>query len=104
MMPCVGCVRKTERLWLMSCVGVVFYSKQEYLKKHNGMLRAIYCQLLQKLGFEGLLQWYKDGYVEKVKENNSCKLYWDFQFETDRVVESTRPDIAIIRKECKKLL
>ena len=63
------------------------------------MLRAIYCHLLQKLGFEeGLLQWYKDDYIEKVKENNRCKLYWDFQFETDRPIEGSRPDIVIIMK------
>jgi len=28
------------------------------------------CYLLQKFGFEGLLQWYKEDYVEKIKENN----------------------------------
>ena len=43
------------------------------------------CYLLQKFGFEGLLQWYKEDYVEKIKENNRWKLYWDFQFEADRV-------------------
>ena len=74
----------------------------EHLERHNGTLRAVYCYLLHQLGFEdGLLQWYKEDYFEKVKENNSCKLFWDFQFETDRVVKGTRPDIVVIMKECK---
>ena len=39
------------------------------------MMRVIYCYLLQKLGFiEELLEWYRSDYVEKFKENDTCKL------------------------------
>ena len=63
-----------------------------------------YQELINTFFASSLLPWYTEEYVEKVKENNKCKLFWDFQFETDRVVESTRPDIVVIMKECKELI
>ena len=60
--------------------------KTEYFKRHDGMMlfiRVIYCYLLQKLGFvEELVEWYRSDYIEKFKENDICKLYWDFVFDT----------------------
>ena len=48
----------------------------EYFKRHDGVMHVIYRYLLQKLGFvEELLEWYRSDYVEKFKENHSCKLY-----------------------------
>ena len=101
---CRVCKKDRETVAHIMC-GCSVLLQTEYLKRHNGMLRAVYCHLLQQLGFEeGLLPWYTEEYVEKVKENNKCTLFWDFQFETDRVVESTRPDIVVIMKECKELI
>ena len=72
----------------------------EYFKRHDAMMRVIYCYSLQKLGFrEELLEWYRNDYVEKFKENDNCKLYWDFTFDTERSVEYNRPDIVVILKE-----
>ena len=48
------------------------------------MMRVIYCYLLHKLGFvEELVEWYRSDYAEKFKENDTCKLYWDFAFDTE---------------------
>ena len=69
------------------------------------MMRVIYCYLLQKLGFvEELVEWYRSDYVEKFKENDTCKLYWDFAFDTERSVEYKRPDIVVILKETKEMI
>ena len=43
-------------------------------------------------------------YVEKFKENDTCKLYWDFAFDTERSVEYNRPDIVVILKETKEMI
>ena len=100
---CGVCKKDKETVAHIVC-GCNVLLQTGYLKRHHRILRAVYCHLLQQLGFEdGLLQWYKEDYVEQVKENNSCKLFWDFQFETDRVVKGTRPDIVIVMKECKEL-
>ena len=98
------CKKDRETVSHIMC-GCSVLLQTEYPKRHNGILRAVSCHLLPQFGFEdGLLQWYKEDHVEAVKKNNSCKLFWDFQLETDRVVEGTRPDIVIIMKECKELI
>ena len=63
------------------------------------MMRVIYCYLLQKLGFvEKLVEWYRSDYVEKFKETDTCKLYWDFAFDTER------SDIVVILEETKEMI
>ena len=79
--------------------------KTEYFRGHDAMMRLIYCYLLQKLGFvEELVEWYRSDYVEKFKENDTCKLYWDAVFDTERSVEYNRPDIVVILKETKEMI
>ena len=80
-------------------------TENQLLIRHDAMMRVIYCYLLQKLGFiEELLEWYRSDYVEKFKENDTCKLYWDFAFDTERSVEYNRPDIVVILKETKEMI
>ena len=31
-------------------------------------------------------------------ENYSCKMLWDFTIQTDHIIETKRPDMAIIGK------
>ena len=79
--------------------------KTEYFKRRDGMMRVIYCYLLQKLGFvEEVVEWNRNDYVEKFKENDTYKLYWDFVFDTERSVEYNRPDIVVILKETKEMI
>ena len=69
------------------------------------MMQVIYCYLLEKLGFvEELVEWYRSDYVERFKENDTCKLRWDFAFDTERSVEYNRPDIVVILKETKEMI
>ena len=79
--------------------------KTEYFKRLDAVMQVIYCYLSQKLGFvEELVKWYRSDYVGKFKENNTCKLYWDFAFDMKRSVEYNRPDIAVILKETKEMI
>ena len=79
--------------------------KTEYFKRRDGMMRVIYCYLLQKLGFvEEVVEWNRNDYVEKFKENDTYKLYWAFVFDTERSVEYNRPDIVAILKETKEMI
>ena len=73
--------------------------KTEYSKRHDGMMRVIYCYSLQKLGFvEELLEWYRSDYIEKFKDNDTCKLYWE------RLAEYNRQDIVVILKEMEEII
>ena len=69
------------------------------------MMRVIYCYLLQKLGFvKELLEKHGSDYVEKFTENDICRLYWDFVFDTKRLVEYNRPNVVVILKETTKMI
>jgi Uma2 family endonuclease len=37
-----------------------------------------------------------------VTENDKVKLLWDFDIQTDRVIQARRPDIVVVEKENKK--
>ena len=101
---CKVCKEDRESVAHIMC-GCRVLLKTEYFKRHDAMMRVIYCYLLQKLGFiEELLEWYRSDYVEKFKENDTSKLYWDFAFDTERSVEYNRPDIVVILKETKEMI
>ena len=66
--------------------------KSEYFKRHDGMVRVIYSNLLVKYGFETELNpWYRDKHVKSVKENDFCKLFWNFEFQTQFSTSYPRP-------------
>ena len=69
------------------------------------MMRVIYCKLLAMYGFETELKpWFRDDYVEKSKENEFYKLFWDLEFQTDSSVKYNKPDIVVMEKITKQIL
>ena len=46
-------------------------------------------------------KWYKH-VPEKVEETDRVKILWDFNIQTDHVVEHRRPDIVVLDKEEKR--
>ena len=68
-------------------------------------MRVIYSKLLVMYGFETELKpWFRDDYVEKIKENEFCKLFWDFQFQTDSFVKYNKPDMVVMENITKQIL
>ena len=48
-------------------------------------------------------RWYEHQ-PDTVTENDRCKLLWDFDVQTDHVIQARRPDVIVIdkeKKECK---
>ena len=45
-------------------------------------------------------KWYEHQ-PEAVQENERCKILWDFNIQTDHVIEARRPDMIVIDKETK---
>ena len=35
-------------------------------------------------------------------ENGKCKILWDMTIQGDHVIEGTRPDIVVVKKESNK--
>ena len=63
----------------------------EYKRRHDWLGRKIHCEVCRKIGFDGNEKWYKHE-SEKVVENDSWKIVWDFAIQTDYVIEARRPD------------
>ena len=42
--------------------------------------------------------------LKSLKKSDTYKLYWDFAFDTERLVEYNRPDIVVILKETKEMI
>ena len=63
----------------------------------------IHWEVCIKIGFDVNENWYKHE-TDKVVENDSQKILWDFTIQTDHIIEARRPDMVIIDKiknECK---
>ena len=76
-----------------------------YLKRHNSVAKIIHLKLAKKFNLietNTKLKWYN--YTpEKVLENESYKLLWDFQINTDRTIIASKPDIIFHDKNANKL-
>ena len=77
--------------------------QREYKRRHDWVGRKRHWEVCRKSGFDVNEKWYKHE-PEKVVENDSSKILWDFTIQTDHVIEARRPDMVIIDKtknECK---
>ena len=88
-----------------SLCGCPVLLRTKYYARHNAVMCVIYSKLLVMYGFETELKpWLRDDYVEKIKENEFCKLFWDFEFQTDSFVKYNKLDIAVMEKIRKHIL
>ena len=79
--------------------------RTQYYARHDAVMRVIYSKLLVMYGFEtDLKPWFRDEYVEKIEENEFCKLFWDFEFQTDSFVKYNKPEIVVMEKITKQTL
>ena len=56
--------------------------------------------MCRKNGIEVKPKWYEHQ-QEAVQENERYKISWDFNIQTDHVIEARRPDMIVIDKETK---
>ena len=76
-----------------------------YLKRHNSVAKIIHVEVAKKFNLvevKETLKWYNDT-PEKVLENASSKLLWDFQINTDHTIIASKPDIIFQDKKANKL-
>ena len=59
-------------------------AQREYKRRHDCVGRKIH--------------WYEHQ-PDTVAENDSCKLLWDFNVQTDHIIHARRPDVILIDKE-----
>ena len=72
-------------------------AQREYKRRHDWVGRKTHWEVCRKIGLDVNEKWYKPE-PEKVVENDSWKILWDFTIQTDHVIEARRPDMVIIDK------
>ena len=77
-------------------------AKNEYKARHDWVGRVIHWKMCRKFQFDQTNKWYMHNPAPFL-ENDSHKLLWDFNIQTDLLIPARRPDLIIIKKKriCK---
>ena len=61
-------------------------AQKEYKQRHDNVARIAHLDLCQKFGLVGEVKWYSHK-PASVFENDSVKILWDFNIQTDHVIQ-----------------
>ena len=76
---------------------------KEYKTRHNWVGKVIHWEVCKKFKFDHTNKWYMHN-PAPVQENDTHKLLWDFDIQTDHLISTGRPDLKIINKKKKENL
>ena len=80
-------------------------AQKEYKARHDWVGKVIHWEMCRKFQFDHTIKWYMHN-PAPVLENDSHKLLWDFNIQTDHLIPARRPDLIIINKRkriCKNV-
>ena len=83
-----------------SYVIIITIMKKEYKTKHNWVGNVIHREMCKKFKFDHTNKWYMHK-PAPVPENDTHKLLWDFDIQTDHRISFRRPDLIIINKKMR---
>ena len=72
-----------------------------YKTRHDWVGKVIHWEMCKKLKFDHMNKWYKHN-PAVFQENDTHKLLWDFDIQTDHLISTRRPDLIIINNNNKK--
>ena len=72
-------------------------AQKEYKARHDWVGKVIHWEMCRKFQFDHTNKWYMHN-PAPVLENDSHKLLWDFNIQTDHLIPARRPDLIIINK------
>ena len=75
-------------------------AQREYNTRHDWMGKVIYWEMCKKFEFDHMNKWYMHN-PESVLENDTHKLLWDFDIQTDHLISARSQDLIIINKKKK---
>ena len=75
--------------------------QKEYKARHDWLGKVIHWEMCKKSKFDHANKWYMHN-PAPVLENDTHKLLWDFDIQTDHLISARRPDLIIINKKKKK--
>ena len=76
-------------------------AQKAYKARHDWVGKVIQWEMCKKLKFDHANKWYMRN-PTPVLENDTDKLLWDFNIQTDHLISARRPDLIIINKKKKK--
>jgi hypothetical protein len=75
-------------------------AEKAYKKRHDKVATTLHWEMCKTNGLEHEPKWYQHQ-PQKVVENEKVKILWDWNVQTDKVIEHRRPDIILVNKEEK---
>ena len=75
-------------------------TQKEYKARHEWVGQVIHGEMCKKFQFDHTNRWYMHN-PAPVLENDTHKLLWDFNIQTDHLILARRPNLIIINKKKK---
>ena len=75
---------------------------KECKARHVWVGKVIHWEMCKKFKFDHANKWYMHN-PASVLENDTHKVLWDFDIQTDHLISATRPDLIIINKKKKEM-
>ena len=75
--------------------------QKEYKARHDWVRKVIYWEMCKKFKFDHANKWYMHNSAP-VLEDDTHKLLWDFEIQTDHLISARRPDQTSTKKKKKK--
>ena len=96
-MKCRLCIDRDETInhIIKECSKLV---QKEYKTRHNLVGKVIQWEMCKKFKFDHTNKWYMHN-LAPVLENNTHKLPWYFDIQTDHLISARRPGLIIINKQ-----
>ena len=76
-------------------------AQKEYKARHDWVGKVIHWEMCKKFKFDHANKWCMHN-LAPVLENDTHKLQWDFDIQTDHLISARRPDLIIINQKKKK--
>ena len=73
-------------------------AQKEYKAGHDWVGKVIHWEMCKKFKFDHTNKWYMHN-PAPVLENDTHKLLWDFNIQTDHLIPARRPDLMITNKK-----
>ena len=77
-------------------------AKREYRTRHDWVWKIIHWEWCKKFEFDHTNKWYMHN-PESILENETNKIPWDFEIQTDHLFSARRPDLMIVEKKKERI-
>ncbi|XP_072169481.1 uncharacterized protein [Diadema setosum] len=93
---CRICRERDETVQHIVC-GCSKLAQKEYKRRHDKLAQVVHWELCRKHEIPCESKWYMHE-PQKVSENGQVKILWDFDVQTDNVIQHRRPDIIVVER------